>query len=212
MYERQFWHPVNGPRAVIKAGYVGRFGGRLPCCISIDVNTLQSSPTIDAGGETDVLKKYGLDSNSVDSLTSEKAILKYLEAVYRKMEKDGWEETPKSLSRRVFINRETPPGKYWSIFLEPGHILAKGKPLTFTDSCTCGVEFGKAENKRGRLFAGGANSSEKSFATREEALEHYHKLIRQKTAKGYVELYPRETAYSSPPVSDTPAKKPARRK
>jgi predicted DNA-binding WGR domain protein len=95
------------------------------------------------------------------------------------------------LSYHIFIHREKGPGEFWNIYLQG--------PERDSKSWRCSIHYGKAE-ARDRLTPSSGHWKEIAFRTRDKALEAYHKMIRQKLAKGYVELHERETAYSTPPA------------
>jgi predicted DNA-binding WGR domain protein len=201
MFYREYWDPKTTDRKVLD-----HFSSRLSATVSVEVATLESggSPTTgfrgkgwyaDAGGNGDILEKYGLwkmDGGSV-MRPSREALFEHLHHAFKKMEADGLIETDQSLSMRVFLNLQTGAGKFWSICVE---------------GCQCQIHFGKAGDKHGRLSAFSGTNAEKDFSTHEEALAAYHQMIAKKLAEGYVELHQRETPYSTAPV---PAPKPKKK-
>jgi predicted DNA-binding WGR domain protein len=171
MFSREYWHPKTTPAAALAV-----FAERLSVTIRFDVNTLQSAPSLQAGGRLDHLEKYRLSGKRLPPLPDEAAIFAHLDTVFEKLAADDWVETEESLSYRVFVNRNTGVGKFWNILLTGN---------------TCEIHFGKAEDKRGRLVRNSGHCTEKELPTRAEALAAYDKMIHEKLAKGYVELHPR---------------------
>jgi len=90
---------------------------------------------------------------------------------------NGWTETERSLSRRVFVEAEK--GKVWMIELD-------GDQYT--------VRFGK--DPRGRTADPGnflRNERTTQFDSPEKARKGYHKVIDAKLREGYQEFRPRPT-------------------
>jgi len=186
VFSREFWHPKTTDPAELES-----FGKRLSRTIRLDANTLQPEPMLEAGGRRDFLEKFGLAGKQLRVRSTEKEILTYLDTVFKKLARAGWIETEESLSYRVFVHRDKPPGKFWNIRLS---------------GTRCEIYSGKAENKRGRLLPNSGKNTDKDFPTRELALAAYHKMIGEKLRKGYVELHPRETAYSATTTQPTSTK------
>lgn len=96
-------------------------------------------------------------------------------------ERQGWKESERSLSRRIFQHTHTEPGKYWIVWLDDNNIFARfGKVLK-----------GPAHwnHQRGQLKV-------REYSSHEEALKEYEKAIAAKLVEGYQEVYARQTPYS----------------
>jgi predicted DNA-binding WGR domain protein len=92
---------------------------------------------------------------------------------FRRMEADGWAETERSLTRRVFWHTDAQPGKFWIIWLDVNAYETRSGRIP--------KELWRWDVNSGRLAA-------KAFATRERAVSAYEKLIKGKQAAGYVEV------------------------
>jgi len=116
----------------------------------------------------------GMSWSEPDLAAADAAFEKHI----RKMTKDGWSESERSRTRRVFklVNEES--RKAWIVW-------RSGK--------TVGVQFGKIPKD---LFLWSDKSGQtklKDYPTREKAEAAFEKAIAGKLAEGYVELHARET-------------------
>jgi predicted DNA-binding WGR domain protein len=92
--------------------------------------------------------------------------------------KEGWTETPQSLTRRVFVFPSAKkPAKFWAVWHE------------FSTMVT---QWGKVTGAAGDPLLHGKKTP-KSFATPVAALAAYKKAIAAKVAEGYKEFWPRKT-------------------
>lgn len=192
MFHREYWHPKT-----TSAADLASLAKRISATLRIYVYTLDPQPRLAASGDGGLLEKYALYGDTLPELPTEAAIFQHLDAVFKKLTAGGWVETEESLSYRAFVNRNTGAGKFWNVRLADR---------------TCEIHFGKAESKRGPLHINAGTGTTKEFPTRAEALAAYHKMIREKLKKGYVELHPRATPYSTSSATESTPKKAPKRK
>jgi len=96
-------------------------------------------------------------------------------------EKEGWRETERSISRRVFRSTGTSQGKFWIIWLDEHSVI---------------VQFGKIPKAYISWTTRSGQTKTKDFPNRAKALQAYERMIAGKLVEGYDEIHQRKTEYS----------------
>jgi predicted DNA-binding WGR domain protein len=126
--------------------------------------------TNDCHDYTDYWKRYGFEWGPTHS---DAEFAAKLQAFLRRMEADGWAETERSLTRRVFWHTGKKPGKFWIICLGADEYE---------------VHFGRIPKHLHQWGTHSGRRVKRTFPTREKAASAYAKLIAEKLSKGYVEV------------------------
>lgn len=99
----------------------------------------------------------------------------------RQRKAQGWTESERSLSRRIFLSEGDGCSNYWIIWLDDNKVA---------------IRYGKVPAKPRRWCHRGEPTRVKEFQNRPEALQSYAELIATKIVEGYVEAPARKGPYA----------------